>query len=47
MKCPNCKEEMFIYDIPFAKNFEAVYHRCENKNCVWYGIRRTEIKVEE
>lgn len=44
MKCPHCKKEMYEYKISFVKYDEGVYHICENKKCVWYGIKRTEIR---
>ena len=47
MKCPKCKSIMQIILIPYAKESEAVNHICENKNCTWYGIKRTEYKVKE
>ena len=44
MKCPYCREEMKQYNIPLINVSEAVYQMCENKDCVWFGIKREDIK---
>ena len=37
---------MKIILVPYAKEFEVINYICENKNCNWYGVKRTEYKVK-
>ena len=46
MICPSCKKEMYVYQIPYVELNAGVYHICENKKCVWFGIQRIEVKVK-